>query len=131
MCKTAFLITAPLRFAKLGLLSQRNSAKKSMTNQILQQPSKTGLALSAAFPDLPPRRLFTLAAFAERHQSFLTLPAITNQVFKAKARLSTKGVIPGNGMREAGAIVRINNRVLIDEDAYFRWVDAQQNGRVK
>jgi hypothetical protein len=81
---------------------------------------------AAAFTEPPPRRLFTLPKFAERHSSFTTLAAITNQVFKAKARQSTKGKIPGNGMEEAGAIVRLNGRVLIDEDAYFRWVDAQQ-----
>jgi hypothetical protein len=76
----------------------------------------------------PPRRIFTLKAFAERHASFLTLPAITNQVFKAKTRKSTKGEIPGNGLEEAGAIVRLAGRVLIDEDRYFAWVDAQQEG---
>jgi hypothetical protein len=80
----------------------------------------------ATFTESPPRRLFTLPKFAERHSSFITLPAITNQVFKAKPRLSTKGEIPGNGMEEAGAIVRLAGRVLIDEDAYFRWVDSQQ-----
>lgn len=76
---------------------------------------------------LPPRRLFTLKAFAERHSSFLTLAALTNQVFKAKSRLSTKGEIAGNGMEEAGAIVRVAGRVLIDEDGYFRWIDSQQS----
>jgi hypothetical protein len=75
--------------------------------------------------DKLPRRLFTLPKFAERHSSFLTLPAITNQVFMAKDRRSTNGNIP-NGLEEAGAIVRLNSRVLIDEDAYFRWVDSQQ-----
>lgn len=88
----------------------------------------TGRALAATFTEPPPRRIFTLPLFAERHASFLTLPAITNQVFKAKTRKSTKGDIPGNGLEEAGAIVRLAGRVLIDEDAYFRWIDAQQKG---
>ncbi len=81
---------------------------------------------STTAADQPPRRLFTLPKFAERHSGFITLAAVTNQVFKAKTRLSTKGEIPGNGMEEAGAIVRLNGRVLIDEAAYFRWVDSQQ-----
>ena len=76
--------------------------------------------------DLPPRRLFTLPKFAERHASFLTLPALTNQVFKSRSRESSKGEIPGNGMLDHGAVVRLNGRVLIDEDGYFRWVDAKQ-----
>jgi len=35
----------------------------------------------------------------------------------------------GNGMEEAGAIIRLAGRVLIDEDAYFRWVDSQQDSQ--
>lgn len=90
--------------------------------------TEVGGVISAAYPDLPPRRLFTLKAYAERHNSFLTLAALTNQVFKAKPRESTKGTIPGNGMEEAGAIVRLAGRVLIDEDGYFRWIDSLQKG---
>lgn len=95
-----------------------------MNPQALQQ-HEAGCTLPATFTE-PPRRLFTLPKFAERNSGFITLAAITNQVFKAKARQSTKGEIPGNGMEEAGAIVRLAGRVLIDEDAYFRWVDSQQ-----
>lgn len=88
--------------------------------------TEAGRTPTATFTEPPPRRLFTLPKFAERHPGFTTLPAITNQVFKAKPRQSTKGEIPGNGMEEAGAVVRLAGRVLIDEDAYFRWVDSQQ-----
>ena len=84
--------------------------------------------LAASFNEPPPRRLFTLKAFAERHASFLTLAALTNQVFKAKSRQSTKGKIPGNGLEEAGAIVRLAGRVLIDEEGYFAWIDSLQKG---
>ena len=75
---------------------------------------------------IAPRRLFTLKAFAERHSSFLTLAAITNQVFKASSRYSSLGEIPGNGMNANAAIVRLGGRVLIDEDCYFAWVDSLQ-----
>ena len=94
-----------------------------------QQPSKTeaGRTLACAtFHEPAPRRLFTIPKFAERHDSFLTVPALHNQVFKAKTRKSTKGDVPGNGMEEAGAIVRLAGRVLIDEDRYFQWVDSLQ-----
>lgn len=77
-------------------------------------------------PDAPPRRLFTLKSFAERHASFLTLAALTNQVFKANPRHSSLGEIPGNGMNDLGVIVRVNGRVLIDEDRYFAWIDSLQ-----
>ena len=86
---------------------------------------------TAAFTAPPPRHLFTLAKFAERHASFLTLASLTNAVFKARARQGSTGKIPGNGLEEAGAIVRLAGRVLIDEDAYFSWVDSQQTGSQK
>jgi hypothetical protein len=73
-----------------------------------------------------PPRLFTLKKFAERHSDFITLSALTNQVFKARPRHSSKGEIPGNGMLDFGVIVRIGRKVLINDDAYFRWLAAQQ-----
>jgi hypothetical protein len=75
------------------------------------------------------RSLYTLKKFAEKHSSFTSLSAITNQVFKAAPRQSSKGVIPGNGMLDHGVIVKIGRRVLIDEAAYFRWLDSIQDGR--
>lgn len=95
------------------------------------QTADIGRPLAATINEPPPRRLFTLPSFAEHHASFLTLPAITNQVFKAKSRKSTKGEIPGNGLEEAGAIVRLAGRVLIDEDRYFAWIDSLQKGGCK
>ena len=93
-------------------------------NTTHQQPINA--AHYAIASDAPPRRLFTLKAFAQRHSSFLTLPALTNLVFKANQRHSSRGVVPGNGLNEAGAIVRVNGRVLIDEDRYFAWLDSLQ-----
>jgi len=101
------------------------------TQAATYQTAEIGRPLAASLKEPPPRRLFTLPAFAERHSTFLTLPAITNQVFKAKTRKSTKGDIPGNGLEEAGAIVRLAGRVLIDEERYFAWIDAQQKGGLK
>lgn len=82
------------------------------------------LSQEASHTARPPRALFTIAKFAERHSTFLTLFSLTNQVQKAKPRHSSRGMIPGNGLDVA--IVRIGGRVLIDEPAYFAWVDAQQ-----
>ncbi len=81
--------------------------------------------------DTPPRRLFTLPNFAERHNSFLTLSALTNQKFKSEPRKSSRGVIPGNGLAEHGAFLTVGRRVLVDEEAYFKWLDAQQTGGAK
>ena len=94
-----------------------------MRNQAQQVSPQAVTAFSQ-----PPRLLYTLRKFSERNSGFLTLSAITNQVFKAEPRHSSKGEIAGNGMLKFGAIVRIGRTVLIDEDAYFRWLDAQQEG---
>ncbi len=93
-----------------------------------RQQTAISEAINGAFPYSPPRHLYTLKKFAQRHSDFLTLSAVTNQVFKAQSRHSSKGEIPGNGMLNFGVIVRIGRKVLIDEDAYFRWLDAQQKG---
>lgn len=105
---------------------QPQAANRNATTYAM--PATAAAHQAATLDEPPPRRLFTLPKFAERHASFLTLAALTNQIFKAKTRQSTKGEIPGNGLEEAGAIVRLAGRVLIDEDGYFAWVDAQQEG---
>jgi len=92
------------------------------------QAQKTAVSQATHGASQPPRSLYTLKKFAERHRSFLTLSAITNQVFKAQPRHSSKGEISGNGMLDFAVIVRSGRKVLIDETAYFCWLDAQQEG---
>ncbi|MGV7234773.1 MAG: hypothetical protein ACQ9ET_00800 [Nitrosomonadaceae bacterium] len=70
--------------------------------------------------------LFTLSKFADKHSSFITLSALTNQIFKASPRQSTKGEIAGNGMLDYGVIVRIGRRILINEANYFCWLESMQ-----
>jgi len=74
-------------------------------------------------------KLHTVSQFPNAHPAF-TPAALRNLIFKAEQRHSSKGAIPGNGLIEAGAIVRIGRKVLIDEDRFFEWV-RQQNGRQK
>ena len=91
-----------------------------------QQQNEISQATNSTYAQ--PRHLYTLKKFSERNESFITLAGITNQVFKAQTRFCSMGEIPGNGMLDFGVIVRIGRKVLIDEDAYFRWLDAQQSG---
>jgi hypothetical protein len=73
-----------------------------------------------------PRDLFTVRQFADRRPAWST-QALRNLILNAEDRLTSRGErIPGNGLAEAGAIVRIGRRVLIDEGAFFRWIAAQQ-----
>lgn len=73
-----------------------------------------------------PRDLFTVEQFAERRR-FLTQSAIRNHILNSTDRVNSRGErIAGNGLAEAGAIVRVGRRVLIDEEAFFRWLASQQ-----
>jgi hypothetical protein len=81
--------------------------------------ANSGTILSAQIPTRP---VFTVRQFAERNQAF-SEAALRNLIFKADTRHSTRGRIPGNGLLEAGAIVRIGRKVLIDEAAFFAWLD--------
>ena len=68
----------------------------------------------------------TVKQFSKKYPAF-SEAALRNLIFKAGTRYSTNGEIPTNGLSEAGAIVRIGAKVLIDEDRFFEWV-RQQNG---
>lgn len=77
----------------------------------------------------PAPRVFTVKQFAQRNPAFSEL-SLRNLIFKSAERQSSRGLIPGNGLLAAGAIVRIGRKVLIDEPAFFGWIDSQ-NGGVK
>ena len=70
----------------------------------------------------------TTKQFSNKYPAF-TEPALRNLIFKAERRQSTRGEIPGNGLIEAGAIVRIGRKVLIDEERFFEWVRQQNEAR--
>lgn len=73
-----------------------------------------------------PRDLFTVQQFSERRPAW-TQAALRNFILNSADRVNSRGErIPGNGLAEAGAIVRVGRRVLIDEQAFFRWIAEQQ-----
>ena len=54
-------------------------------------------------------------------------PALRHLVFDSKSRVVSRGrVIPGNGLEEAGAIIRVGRRVLIDLDRFDTWLDGHR-----
>lgn len=78
-----------------------------------------------------PRDLSTVRQFAQRFPAW-TEPGIRNLLLYAADRINSRGErIPGNGLAEIGAIVRVGRRVLISEDLFFRWVANQQTRRCK
>jgi len=64
---------------------------------------------------------FTVPQFAEIQKAF-TQSALRNLIFKAEARRASKGTIPGNGLIECGAVVRIGRKILIHEGRFLEWV---------
>ena len=76
--------------------------------------------------DSAPRVLRTVEQFCDEND-FITQPGLRNQILNAADRVNSLGDrIPGNGLAEAGAIVRVGRRVLIDPVAYFSWIANQQ-----
>lgn len=89
-----------------------------------QAPQQTEISrsLAAAFSSETPRPiLLTVEQFSGRNPAF-TPPALRNLIFKAAPRQSSKGEIPGNGLLESGAIIRLGRRVLIHETKFLEWV---------
>ena len=75
-------------------------------------------------------RLYTVAQFSARHPAW-TAAALRGLIYGARERIGARGArSPGNGLTEAGAILRVGRRVLIDEQAFFRWIASQQRPRI-
>ncbi|PLX76124.1 MAG: hypothetical protein C0607_06055 [Azoarcus sp.] len=69
------------------------------------------------------RRVGTVRQVAQAYPAF-TEAALRDLIFKAADRFNSRGDrIPGNGLAEAGAIIRIGRKVLIDFDAFESWLD--------
>ena len=100
-----------------------------MNLQTSQHATAISSALATHFQSSPPRPVIvTVAQFAERNPAFNTA-AVRNLVFKAEPRLSSRGEIPGNGLAESGAIIRLGTRVLLDEAKLLDWVTAHGEAR--
>lgn len=70
------------------------------------------------------RTLLTVKQFSEKHQAFTQL-ALRGLIHKSGQYLKADGTrAPGNGL--ASAIIRLGDRVLLDEQKFFEWVDSQQ-----
>ncbi len=88
-------------------------------------------AVRATYPEIPPRPVYlTVEQFSERNPAF-TPASLRNLIFKGAERESTRGRISGNGLVQAGAILRIGRKVLLCESRFFAWIEAQQAGSRK
>ena len=86
------------------------------------QQHETTAAARAAHSEIPPcPTLYTVGQFAKAEPAF-SPAALRNLIFKAELRHSSKGVVPGNGLIESGAIVRRGRKVMIHRDRFLAWV---------
>ena len=58
------------------------------------------------------RNLSTVHQFSQKHPAF-TVGGLRWQIFNSRV----------NGLDQAGAILRVGRKVLIDEDRFFAWLD--------
>ena len=73
-----------------------------------------------------PRTLLNVKQFCERHPGF-TQAGIRNLIHCSNERVRSKGLLPGNGLKEAGAFLKCGRRIVIDEGRFFAWLD-RRNG---
>ena len=76
-------------------------------------------------PTTPPT-LLTVRLFSDKHTSF-PQGGLRTLIFCSKPRETSCGTIPGNGMVEAGVLVRLGRKLLINEERFFKWLDDQQD----
>ena len=71
------------------------------------------------------RRVATVSQLVATYPAF-SHAAIRDLIFKAEDRFNSRGDrIKGNGLAEAGAIIRIGRKVLIDLDAFDAWLGSR------
>ena len=73
-----------------------------------------------------PRKLSTVKGFSSRNPEVCSESALRNHIFKANEREGANGTIPGNGLIEAGAIIRVGRKVLIDDERFFAWIESHK-----
>jgi hypothetical protein len=85
---------------------------------------ETTQTIQATYPDLPPqpRILSTVRQFSEKNPAF-SQGSLRNLIHLSTERYSSKGKIPDNGFDTA--LVRIGRKVLIEDQKFFLWIDAQ------
>ena len=75
------------------------------------------------------RRLATIPNMAKlpEYSEAFTVSSLRHLIFEAKQRISSTGdLMAGNGLEEAGAILRIGRKLLVDLDRFDAWLDGHR-----
>lgn len=107
------------------------------------QPARKAVALAYPEPDV--RSLptgvsaLTQAPLKVTVKGLVQLPewkgvftesAVRALIDKSKTRLSSRGVVRGNGLIEAGAVIRLGRKVLIDVNKFRAWVEGHRVSQI-
>ena len=78
--------------------------------------------------EVPAPRIHTVAQFSERFPAW-SPASLRALIFAAGDRVTSGGrVVKGNGLAEAGALLKVGRRVLIDEARFVAWLAEQRKG---
>lgn len=85
-------------------------------------------SLPPTIADTSQRLFFTVEEFVRLPEfSYLTQSSLRHLIFNSRPRYSASGdVIGGNGLAEAGAIIRLGRKVLIDSAKFREWTLSQR-----
>jgi hypothetical protein len=79
----------------------------------------------------PPKRLFTIKDVPQQPgYEWLNENKLRHYVFKADKRKVDNEIREGNGLHEAGAIIRCGRKVLIDLDGVDAWLESQKTTNI-
>lgn len=79
-------------------------------------------------PATVPSRFATIPQAAQLRPAF-TPASFRDLKFKSADRFNSRGdSIPGNGTAAAGVWVQVGRKVLIDLDAFDRWLESHKRG---
>lgn len=89
------------------------------------QTSAAALAISATLTPQASRRFATIGECAAVRP--FSAPSLRDLKFKAHDRKNSRGeTIKGNGTGPAGVWVQIGAKVLVDLDAFDRWIESHR-----
>ena len=95
-----------------------------------QAPESLAIPPTMAAP-VAPNRFVTIKQCAQVRPAF-SEAALRDIRFKAYDRENSRGdVIEGNGTGEAGVWIEVASKVLIDLDAFDRWIESHKTAGAK
>lgn len=79
-------------------------------------------------PVIQRKRIVPIARVPEQEgYEWMSLSALRHHIFQSEPRYASNGdKIEGNGLKESGAIIRLNRKILIDMDRFDAWIESHR-----